>query len=81
MVVLAPKAYELLLYLVRQKGRIISRQQLLDRVWGIDYEGSDRVVDSHIKKLRKALGTCAGYIRTVTGTGYGLEVSDETEKR
>ena len=80
-VVLAPKAYELLLYLVRQKGRIISRQHLLDRVWGIDYEGSDRVVDSHIKKLRKALGTCAGYIRTVTGTGYGLEVSDETEKR
>lgn len=74
---LAPKVYDLLLCLLRQKGRIFSREQLLDGVWGLDHDGSDRVVDNHIKKLRKALGPCAGYIRTVTGIGYGLEEYDD----
>lgn len=74
---LAPKVYDLLLCLLRQKGRIFSREQLLDGVWGLDHDGSDRVVDNHIKKLRKALGPCAGYIRTVTGIGYGLEEHDD----
>lgn len=74
---LAPKVYDLLLCLLRQKGRIFSRDQLLDGVWGLDHDGSDRVVDNHIKKLRKALGPCAGYIRTVTGVGYGWEEDDD----
>ena len=74
---LAPKVYDLLLCLLRQKGRIFSREQLLDGVWGLDHDGSDRVVDNHIKKLRTALGPCAGYIRTVTGIGYGLEEHDD----
>ena len=73
----APKVYDLLLCLLRQKGRIFSREQLLDGVWGLDHDGSDRVVDNHIKKLRKALGPCAGYIRTATGIGYGLEEHDD----
>ena len=74
---LATKVYDLLLCLLRQKGRIFSRDQLLDGVWGLDHDGSDRVVDNHIKKLRKALGPCAGYIRTVTGIGYGWEEDDD----
>ena len=74
---LAPKVYDLLLCLLRQKGRIFSRDQLLDGVWGLDHDGSDRVVDNHIKKLRKALGPCASYIRTVTGIGYGWEEDDD----
>lgn len=76
-IALTPKMYDLLLCLLRQKGRIFSREQLLDGIWGLDHDGSDRVVDNHIKKLRKALGPCAGYIRTVTGVGYGLEVSED----
>ena len=74
---LSPKVYELLRVLMREQGRILSREQLLVAIWGYDYPGSDRVVDSHIKKLRKALGPCAGYIRTVTGVGYGLEADHE----
>ena len=77
LIALTPKMYDLLLCLLRQKGRIFSREQLLDGIWGLDHDGSDRVVDNHIKKLRKALGPCAGYISTVTGVGYGLEVSED----
>lgn len=77
LIALTPKMYDLLLCLLRQKGRIFSREQLLDGIWGLDHDGSDRVVDNHIKKLRKALGPCAGYICTVTGVGYGLEEHDD----
>lgn len=78
---LAPKVYDLLVCLLKQQGRVCTRAQLLDWVWGLDYDGSDRVVDSHIKKLRRALGPCAGYIRTVIGTGYRLEVDNHETKR
>lgn len=55
-VVLAPKEFALLKYLLEHKNWVVSRDMLLDRIWGADYFGSDRVVDNHIKKLRKALG-------------------------
>ncbi len=71
-VTLAPKEYELLLYLVKHKDWVISRETLLDAVWGYDFEGGDRVVDNHIKKLRKALGSAASQIHTVFSKGYKI---------
>lgn len=53
---LPPREYELLLCLMRNKGQVLRREQLLDKVWGIDFEGGDRAVDGRIKVLRAALG-------------------------
>lgn len=69
---LAPKEFALLKYLIEHKNWVISRDTLLDKVWGIDYFGSDRVVDNHIKKLRKALGNAGKQIKTVVTKGYKL---------
>ena len=70
---LPPREYELLLCLMRNRGRALSRSQLLDRVWGIDFEGGDRAVDGRIKALRAALGPAGKQIRTVFKLGYKLE--------
>ncbi|MDE7121993.1 MAG: response regulator transcription factor [Oscillospiraceae bacterium] len=69
---LPPKQFAILHYLILHKGWTVSRETLLDRIWGNDYFGSDRVVDNHIKKLRKALGSAGGQIRTIVGRGYKL---------
>lgn len=69
---LAPKEYALLKYLLEHKTWVVERETLLVRIWGDDYFGSDRVVDNHIKKLRKALGSCGKQIRTVVTKGYQL---------
>lgn len=71
-VTLAAKEFALLQYLMEHKAWVVSRDQLLDRIWGSDYFGSDRVVDTHIKKLRKALGSAGRQIRTVISKGYQL---------
>ena len=71
-VVLALKEFALLKYLLEHKNWVVSRDMLLDRIWGADYFGSDRVVDNHIKKLRKALGDAGEQIRTVITKGYRL---------
>ena len=71
---LTPKEYALLLCLVRNRGMVLSREQLLIKCWGYDYEGDSRAVDTHIKRLREKLGTAAGCIRTVIKAGYKLEV-------
>ncbi|KAF6631666.1 response regulator transcription factor [Paenibacillus sp. EKM208P] len=70
---LTPKEYELLRLLIHNKGIVISRDAILNRVWGIDFEGDTRVVDTHIKKLRSKLGRESRHIRTVFGTGYRFE--------
>ncbi|WP_340023448.1 response regulator transcription factor [Paenibacillus sp. FSL K6-1096] len=70
---LTPKEYDLLWLLVRNKGTVIARDTILSRVWGIEFEGDSRVVDSHIKKLRSKLGYESRFIRTVVGTGYRFE--------
>ncbi|MBH5317622.1 response regulator transcription factor [Paenibacillus sp. GSMTC-2017] len=72
---LAPKEFELLCCLVRNKGIVMKREALLNHVWGFDYIGDDRVVDTHIKKLRAKLATEAQHIVTVKGVGYKLEVN------
>ncbi|MCT4596671.1 MAG: response regulator transcription factor [Vallitalea sp.] len=69
----APKEYELLLYLVENEGRVLTREQILDTVWGYDYFGDYRVVDTHIKKIRKKLSDKAKYIHTVVRAGYKFE--------
>lgn len=70
---LPPKEYEMLLFFLENPGRIFSREQLLIRFWGYDFDGNERVVDNHIKKLRKAIGSCGCIIQTVRKAGYRLE--------
>lgn len=70
---LAPKEFALLRLLLEEKGRVLSREQILLRVWGWETEVSDRVIDNHIKKLRRALGPAAGQLKTVVKSGYRLE--------
>lgn len=66
------KEFEILKYLMKHIDWTVSRDTLLDRVWGTDYFGSDRVVDNHIKKLRKALGNAGSQIKTLVGRGYRI---------
>jgi len=72
---LAPKEYDLLVYMIENKNIALSRDQLLEEVWGFDFEGGTRVVDNHIKKLRSKLGPFSASIVTVTGVGYKIEVT------
>lgn len=72
-VALAPKEYELLIYFIENKNQILSRDQILDSIWGAEYEGYDRAVDTHIKKLRAALGDSNHHITTVIKKGYMWE--------
>ena len=69
---LTPKGFAILRYLMKHPGWIVSRDTLLDRVWGEDDFVIDRVVDNHIKRLRKALGSAGIQIHTVIGRGYKL---------
>ena len=69
---LAPKEFELLAYLFKHKDWVISRETLLNAVWGYDFEGGERVVDNHIKKLRKSLGSASSQIQTVFSKGYKI---------
>ena len=69
---LPPKEYEILKYLMEHKGWVVDRDTLLTKIWGYDYFGVDRVVDNHIKKLRKAIGSAGDQIKTVISKGYKL---------
>lgn len=67
---LTRKEFALLAHLVRNSGRVATRQQLLDSVWGYSYFGDTRTLDVHIRRLRQKLGDCGGCIDTVVGVGY-----------
>ena len=69
---LTPKEFDLLYLLARQPGRAYSRDYLLQRIWGLDYEGFDRTVDTHVVRLRKKLGAFGDRVVTVWGVGYKL---------
>ena len=71
---LTPKEYSLLVCLMRNRGAVLSREQLLVKCWGYDYDGEARAVDTHIRRLREKLGGAAEYIKTVIKSGYKLEV-------
>ena len=70
---LTPKEYELLFYMVNNKGIALSREKLISDVWGYDFYGDVRTLDTHIKLLRKSLGRYASYIVTLRGVGYRFE--------
>lgn len=67
---LTPREYDLLAYMVQNEGIVLTRETLLLKVWGYDYDGDDRTVDTFIRQLRDKLGCCRNYIQTVWGTGY-----------
>jgi len=69
---LPPKEFEILLYLMKHKGWVVSRETLLDRIWGESAYVEARVVDNHVKNLRKALGEAGAQIKTVVSKGYKL---------
>lgn len=71
---LTNKEFELINYLYNNKGQVLSRDMILDRIWGIDYFGDYRTVDTHIKKLRRKLDEHQEYIKTYRGVGYKFEV-------
>ncbi|MHB8126625.1 MAG: response regulator transcription factor [Desulfitobacteriaceae bacterium] len=70
---LTPKEYELLFYLVKNRNIALSRDKLLSDVWGYDYTGDDRTVDTHIKMLRNSIGKYRNYIVTLRGMGYKFQ--------
>ena len=70
---LSPKEYELLAYLAKNAGIALTREQLLQNVWGYDFFGDDRTLDTHVKLLRRNLGDYAKYIVTLRGVGYRFE--------
>ena len=67
------KEYELLKYLAYNKGIVLTRDNLMDKIWSTDYEGESRTLDVHIKTLRQKLGVAGSYIRTVRNVGYYLD--------
>lgn len=72
------KEYSLLNYFIKNMNRVLNREQILFKVWGYDFDGDIRTIDTHIKTLRAKLLTCGTYIKTIRGSGYMFEVeSDE----
>jgi len=74
LVTFRPKEFDLLVFLIENEGIALDRDRILDAVWGIDYFGDTRVVDSHIKKIRKKLDVYAKCIHTIFGIGYKFEL-------
>ncbi len=70
---LSPKEYDLLFFMVRNRGIALTRERLISQVWGYDFFGDDRTLDTHIKLLRRQLGSYAGKITTLRGVGYRFE--------
>lgn len=72
---MSPKEYDLLFYLIKNKNVALSREKLITEVWGYDYYGDDRTLDTHIKLLRRSLGDSAKYIVTLRGVGYRFDTN------
>ena len=70
---LSPKEYELLSYLVQNRGLALTREMLITNVWGYDFYGDDRTLDTHIKLLRRSLGPYSRFIVTLRGVGYRFD--------
>lgn len=78
-IILNHKEYSLLNYLVKNINIVLSREKILESVWGYDFEGDIRTIDAHIKMLRNKLGKSSQYIRTVRGSGYIFKVTHEDD--
>ena len=72
---MTPKEYELFFYMVKNKGLALTREKLISEIWGYDFFGDDRTLDTHIKLLRKSLGPYASCIVTLRGVGYRFETN------
>ena len=70
---MTPKEYELLFYMVKNRGIALTREKLITEIWGFDYYGDDRTLDTHIKLLRSSLGEYRKYLVTLRGVGYRFE--------
>lgn len=70
---LNPKEYSLLIYLIKNNNKVLTRDMILNNVWGYDFDGDPRTIDTHIKTLRAKLSSEGKYIKTVRGTGYMIE--------
>ncbi|MCD1261250.1 response regulator transcription factor [Paenibacillus athensensis] len=70
------KEYNLLLYLALNAGRVLTREQILNHVWGYAFTGDERTIDTHIKTLRAKLDACGPYIKTIRGSGYMLQAGN-----
>lgn len=73
---LSHKEYLMLIYFIENKRKILSRDQLLDNIWGYDYYGDQRIVDTYVKKLRKKLQDASSYIQTVVKIGYMFDIKE-----
>ncbi|WP_035294387.1 response regulator transcription factor [Clostridium sp. KNHs214] len=73
-ITLTPKEFDLLLFLINNPNQVFKREQLLDKVWGYDFMGDTRTVDTHVKKLREKLIFCDEKLKTVWGVGYKLDL-------
>ncbi len=73
---LTPKEFSLLLYLIDNRGIVLTREKLLSEVWGFDYYGETRTIDAHVRSLRMKLGEAGSLIETVRGVGYRIERND-----
>ena len=73
---MTPKEYDLFFYMLKNKNIALTREKLICDVWGYDYYGDDRTLDTHIKLLRKSLGKYSDYIVTLRGVGYRFDVED-----
>ena len=72
---LSPKEYDLFFYMLKNKNVALTRERLISEVWGYDYFGDDRTLDTHVKLLRRSLGDAAKYIVTLRGVGYRFDTS------
>lgn len=70
---LSPKEGQILEYFIKNKGFVLSREKLINEIWGFDYDGEDRVVDTIVKRLRKKMGSFSERIKTVRGMGYSYD--------
>ena len=73
---LTPKEFDILVYMAKNKGIVLSREKILEKIWGYEFFGEDRTVDTHIKMLRNSLGPYRNLIKTVWSVGYKLEEQD-----
>ena len=70
---MSPKEYELFFYMLKNRNIALSREKLISEVWGYDFYGDDRTLDTHIKLLRRSLGQYASHIVTLRGVGYRFD--------
>ena len=71
---MSPKEYDLLFYMVENRNIALTRETLINKVWGYDFYGDARTLDTHVKLLRKSLKRYSGYIVTLRGVGYRFEI-------